>query len=66
MWSWKLSDAQEQFSLEIHVISVLLGICTLLRYLSILVSVTLLSKEVGGFDYKLYEEPCPLWCGADS
>lgn len=34
--------------------------------LSILVSVTLLCKEVGGFDYKLYEEPCPLWYGADS
>lgn len=38
----------------------------LVRYLSILVSVRLLCKVVGGFEYKLYQEPCPFWCGADS
>lgn len=38
----------------------------LVKYISILISVTLLCKEVGGFDYKLYEEPCPFWCRSDS
>lgn len=61
MWSWRSADAQEEVSLEIHekdVISVLLGIFLSFELvhpprqvpLSILVSVRLLCKLVGGFE----------------
>lgn len=67
------ADAWEEFSLELHekdMISMYIVDLSLFTLLfssrRILVSMTLLCREVCGFDYKLCEEPSPVWCDADS
>lgn len=70
------ADAWEEFSLELHEKDAI-SMCVVDLYPwslftllfsshRILVSMTLLCREVCGFDYKLCEEPSPVWCDADS
>lgn len=70
------ADAWEEFSLELHEKDAI-SMCVVDLYpwslftllfssCRILVSMTLLCREVCDFDYKLCEEPSPVWCDAVS